>query len=151
MPNIASILKEEILRLARKEVRNEIESLKKASTQYRSEIALLKRRVDQLEKQHARVSKKILKQPETAGKQEGATRVRFSAKRLAAQRQKLGLSAADMGALLGVSGQSIYHWEAEKSRPRQSQLAAIAALRKIGKREAKRKLAELASQEPQEG
>lgn len=151
MPNLASILKEEILRLARKEVRNEIEGLRKASTHYRSEIARLKRRVDQLEKQHTRVSKKILKKPETPEGLEGTTRIRFSAKRLAAQRQKLGLSAADMGLLLGVSGQSIYHWEAEKSRPRQPQLEAIAALRKIGKREAKRKLAELAGQEIQEG
>lgn len=151
MPNIASLLKSEVLRLARKEVQNVIESLKKASTQHRSEIALLKRRVDQLEKQQARVSKKILKKPETSGIAEGTTRVRFSAKRLASQRQKLGLSAADMGLLLGVSGQSIYHWEAEKSRPRQSQLEAIAALRKIGKREAKSRLEEMNSQQSQEG
>jgi hypothetical protein len=45
MPNIATILKAEILRLARKEVRSEVEGLKKASTLYRSEIAALKRRV----------------------------------------------------------------------------------------------------------
>ncbi|HEY3269613.1 MAG TPA: helix-turn-helix domain-containing protein [Geothrix sp.] len=145
MPNIASILKEEILRLARKEVRAELESLKKASAQYRSEIAQLKRRVDQLEKQQARVSKKILKKPETPAGEEGATRLRFSAKRFAVQRKKLGLSAQDMGLLLGVSGQTIYHWEAEKSRPRQAQLVAIAALRKVGKREAKARLAELAN------
>ncbi|WP_026853524.1 helix-turn-helix domain-containing protein [Geothrix fermentans] len=151
MPNIASILKEEILRLARKEVRNEIESLKRASSQYRLEIAQLKRRVDQLEKQQARVSKKILKKPETPEGEEGTTRVRFSAKRFAQQRQKLGLSAQDMGLLLGVSGQSVYHWEAEKTRPRQAQLQAIAALRKLGKREAKRKLAELATPETKEG
>ena len=151
MPNLASLLKSEILRLARKEVRNEIDSLKKASIQYRSEIAQLKRRVDQVEKQQARIMKKILKTPETPGGQESAVRIRFSAKRLAVQRKKLGLSAADMGLLLGVSGQSIYHWEAEKSRPRQAQLQAIAALRKIGKREAKRKLAELAGPEVEEG
>jgi DNA-binding transcriptional regulator YiaG len=53
-----------------------------------------------------------------------------------------------MGLLLGVSGQSIYHWEAEKSRPRQAQLLAIAALRNLGKREAKKRLAELAEQQP---
>ena len=151
MPNFASILKEEILRLARKEVRNEIESLRKASSQYRSEIAQLKRRVDQLEKQQARVSKKVLSKPETPEGKEETTRIRFSAKRLAAQRKKLGVSAADMGLLLGVSGQSIYHWEAEKSRPRPAQLQAIAALRKVGKREANRRLAELAGPEAKEG
>jgi DNA-binding transcriptional regulator YiaG len=151
MPDIASVLKSEILRLARKEVRNELENLKKASAQYRSESAQLKRRVDQLEKQQARVSKKIPKKPETSENEESTTRVRFSAKRLASQRQKLGLSAADMGLLLGVSGQSIYHWETEKSRPRQAQLVAIAMVRKLGKREAKRRLEEMNSQQDQEG
>ena len=66
---------------------------------------------------------------------ESSTKFRFSAKRFAAQRQKLGLSAGDMGTLLGVSGQTVYHWESGKTRPRQGQLAAIAALRKMGKRE----------------
>lgn len=50
MPDIASALKSEIFRLARKEVRNEINSLRKASPHYRSEITQLKHRVDQLEK-----------------------------------------------------------------------------------------------------
>jgi len=49
-----------------------------------------------------------------------------------------------MGTLLGVSAQSIYLWEAGKTKPRQSQLEAIAALRKMGKREAKAQLANLA-------
>lgn len=148
MPNLASLLKSEILRLARKEVRTELDGLKKASSHYRSEIAQLKRRVDQLEKQQARVSKKGPRAPESTESQEGPARLRFSAKRFAAQRQKLGLSAAQMGLLLGVSGQSIYHWEAEKSRPRQAQLQAIAALRNLGKREAKKRLAELAEPQP---
>ena len=44
MPNIASVLKTEIARVARKEVRSEIGSLKKATATYRTEIAALKRR-----------------------------------------------------------------------------------------------------------
>ncbi len=51
MPNFASLLKSEILRLARKGARAEIESLRKASSRYRSEIAELKRRIEQLERQ----------------------------------------------------------------------------------------------------
>jgi DNA-binding transcriptional regulator YiaG len=46
-----------------------------------------------------------------------------------------------MGLLLGVSAQTIYNWEAEKSRPRQAQVAAIAAVRKLGKRAIKAQLA----------
>jgi transcriptional regulator with XRE-family HTH domain len=40
-----------------------------------------------------------------------------------------------MATLLGVSGQSIYKWEAGKARPRASQLPAIAKMREMGKRE----------------
>ena len=135
MPNIASVLKDEILRLARKEVRKELEGLKKASGQYRSDIAALKRQVATLEKQVARVDKTGPKNAAIAREGEETTRFRFSAKRFAAMRGKLGLSAGDMGTLLGVSGQTVYHWESGKTRPRQGQLAAIAAVRKLGKRE----------------
>ena len=48
----------------------------------------------------------------------------------------LGLSAAEVGVLLGTSAQSIYNWEQGKSRPRASHLPAIAALRNLGKRQA---------------
>ena len=142
MPNIASIFKDEILRLARKEVRKEIEPLKKASAQYRSEIAALKRRLAVLEKGQVRQEKKAAMVGASDNEAEGNTRVRFSAKGFATKRQKLGISAGDMGKLLGVSSQTVYHWETGKSRPRQKQIAAIAAVRKLGKRKA---LAMLAS------
>ena len=141
MPNIASILKDEILRLARKEVRIEIEGLKKASAKFRSDISDLKRRVAVLEKHQARSDRKNAQKATTEPEGGESIRFRFSAKRFAAQRQKLGLSAGDMGTLIGVSAQTVYNWEAEKSRPRQSQLVAIAALRKMGKREIKARLA----------
>ena len=41
MPNIATVLKDEIARVARKQVRSEIASLKKATATYRLEIASL--------------------------------------------------------------------------------------------------------------
>jgi DNA-binding transcriptional regulator YiaG len=137
MPNIAAVLKDEIARLARKEVRAQTQEFKKASAQYRAHIAALRRRVDTLERQLKKVGKgsaRAAPQPEENG--EGDTPRRFSATRLAAQRRKLGLSAADFATLLGVSGQSVYKWEHGESRPRAKQLEAIAALRGIGKREA---------------
>jgi len=143
MPNIASVLKDEVVRLARKEVRRELEGLKKASAQYRSDIAELKRRVALLDKKNARLEKTTVSKASLPSEDAGATRVRFSAKGLATHRQRLGLSAADMGALLGVSAQSIYHWESGKSKPRVQQLSAIATLRSMGKRQAKARLAEL--------
>ena len=134
MPNIASILKDEIVRLARKEVRKEVEGLRRASAQYRSEIAALKRQVVALEKQQARLSKAGAKKGAAGTEEEPPTKVRFGASGFAKQRQKLGLSAAEMGTLLGVSAQTVYHWESGKTRPRQGQLAAIASVRGMGKK-----------------
>lgn len=136
MPNIATVLKDEITRIARREIRIETEGLKKASAQYRSEIAALKRRVATLEKQLAGLEKKTSKNTPPPVNQETDKGFRYSIKSLCAQRRRLGLSADDMGVLLGVSGQSIYKWETGASRPRQQQMAAIAAVRKLGKRDA---------------
>ncbi len=141
MPNIASVMKDEIVRLTRKEVRKEVEGLKKASAQYRSDIAALKRQVAVLERQVTKLEKNGPKKAAVEVESDTTTKFRFSDKRFSVQRQKLGLSAGEMGTLIGVSAQTIYNWEAEKSRPRQSQLAAIAATRKMGKREIKATLA----------
>jgi DNA-binding transcriptional regulator YiaG len=144
MPNIASILKDEITRLARKELRANTETLKRAVTTYRSEIASLKRRVDQLERQGKRtakvVNKAIANEPETE-----ATHLRFRVGGFKAHRERLGLSAADYAKLIGVSALSVYKWEGGQARPRAKYLPAIAAVRKMGKREATARLAHLAA------
>lgn len=140
MPNIASILKDEIVRLARKEMRKELEGLRKASAQHRTDIAGLKRRVADLEKQVSRVAKKASGTAPSKTTDDLTTKIRFSAKGLATHRQRLGLSAAEAGVILGVSAQTVYNWEAGKSKPRQAQLGAIATFRKMGKRQTKAEL-----------
>lgn len=145
MPNIASILKAEISRVARKEVRVEIETLKKASVAHRASIAELRRQVTVLEKDLRRVVKGAVRSTaafDSAAEAAGGTKRRFSATRLAAHRAKLGLSAAIYGQLVGVSGQTIYHWEQGKARPRAAQLESLAAVRGLGAREIAERLAE---------
>lgn len=51
MSNIANVLKAEITRLARKEVRSQVDPTKKTTTTHRHEIAALKRQVANLERQ----------------------------------------------------------------------------------------------------
>jgi DNA-binding transcriptional regulator YiaG len=138
MPNIASILKAEISRVARKEVRAEIETLKKASVAHRASIAELRRQVNALEKELRRGAKEAARPSPVASpdnEAEAGTKRRFSATRLAAHRAKLGLSAAIYGQLVGVSGQTIYHWEQGKARPRAAQLENLAVVRELGARE----------------
>ena len=144
MPNIASILKSEISRVARKELRGETAGLKKAVGAYRSEIAALKRRTQALEQQLRRLSKAGARAAPAAADGDGAAETRrFSAKGLASQRRRLGLSAADCGLLVGASSQSVYNWEEGKVRPRAAHMPAIAALRTLGKREATARLESL--------
>ena len=142
MPNIGTVLKQEIARVARKEQRGEMQQLKKSVAQYRSQIAQLKRRMQALEQQVRRSAKGGGRQAAAAEVEEDdGPQLRFSAKGLAAQRKRLGLSAASVARILGVSALSVYKWESGKTRPRARQLEAIAQLRKMGKREAMAKLA----------
>lgn len=142
MPNIGTVLKTEISRVARKEVRAETQQLKKLVAQYRGQIAQLKRRMQALELQvrrQARGSGRAARAVE--GEDAESPNLRFSAKGLAAQRKRLGLSAASVAKLLGVSALSVYKWESGKTRPRARQLEAIAGLRGLGKRAATARLA----------
>ena len=141
LPNIASVLKEEIARVARKALRGETLKLKQASTQHRSDIATLKRRLADLELQVVRSRK--ARSP-VSGPPDLVVPIRFSSKGLTAQRKRLGLSAGDMGLLLGVSGQTVYSWESGESRPRRQNMSAIAAVRKLGRKEASARLGEAA-------
>ena len=57
------------------------------------------------------------------------------------------MSAANYAKLVGVSPLTIYNWEQGKTRPRKEQLAALVAVRGIGKREALAKLELLKAKE----
>jgi DNA-binding transcriptional regulator YiaG len=144
MPNIAEVLKAEISRLARKEIRGEIAALKKAAAQQRAHIAAVRKKVDILEKQLKRASTGSQRQKDAGREVEPRSGLRFRPSGLASHRKRLGLSAADFGRLLGVSGQSIYKWETGEVRPRRAQLEAIAVVRKMGRREALVRLAKAA-------
>lgn len=135
MPDIATVLKTEIRRLARKEARSEVGTLKKASAQYRKDIARLKRDLDRAQKKIAALEQEVDSRPATAvvSPEEAESR-RFSARGLRSHRKRLGLSAAELGTLLGVTAQTVYNWEQGKARPRGAQFTRLIELRSLGKR-----------------
>jgi|YNPMSStandDraft_1061717.scaffolds.fasta_scaffold01329_6 DNA-binding transcriptional regulator YiaG len=147
MANLAVALREAIRRIARREVRAETIKAKRSLVQYRREIVKLKRQLQEAQRRLALV--------EASARQEGGQtpdkptepelKIRFSPRWVRAQRRRLGLSAEDYGKLLGVSRLTVYHWEKGISRPRPQLLQALAALRKVGRREARARLAELQS------
>lgn len=114
-------------------------------TQYRSEITALKRRIAALEAQIKKQGKGVARvKAEVKSEEESGTSHRFRVAGFAALRKKLNISVAEMGKLLGALAQGVYHWETGKTKPRASQLAAIAAVRKFGKRAVAAKLGESA-------
>ena len=135
MPNIASVLKSEITRIARKEIRAEVETLKKSVSTHRTEIAALKRRTQVLEQELRRLNKSGPR-PAPIATDASSKPAGFSDRDLAAQRRRLGLTVEGCGRLLGTSGKSIYRWETGKAQPRETYWASIAALRTLSKSQA---------------
>src|SRR3546814_14702813 len=107
-----------------------------------------------MKKQIAQLEQEVKKLRRVAGSSaapkvaEAGGKLRFVAKGPKSLRTRLGLSAEELGVLLGASGQSVYNWESQKTVPRATQVAAIAALRGLGKREAHARL-EIVAAKPQ--
>lgn len=144
MSNFASALKSEISRISRKEIRGEVQSLRKAATTHRREIAALKRAVAALERRAKGWAKVAASTPNLEEAESTEKPARFVAKGLRSLRARLGLSAPELARLISVSTQSVYNWEHKKASPRKEQLAAIVALRSLGKKEAHQRLESLA-------
>ena len=125
MPNIGTLMREEITRLSRRASSSDLASLRRISAQQRRHIAALRRQVFELAQQVSALSRQM---PKTFTAPAGASRgqpLRFVAKGLRAHRLRLGLSANQMATLVNVSDQTIYNWERGVTRPRPDQLASL--------------------------
>ncbi len=159
MPNIMTVLKAEIVRLARKESKAAADPIRKSAAETRKALADMKRRVDDLEKQVKQLCATVAKssqpessQPETTlpEAQPASTRSSkgFSAKSVRALRRKLGLSQQQFSDLLGVGHATVYKWEVKPGMLNLNQRtkAALTEARGLGAREAKKRLAALSQQ-----
>jgi DNA-binding transcriptional regulator YiaG len=148
MSNVVQILKAEIARISKREARSATQAIGKSNTWLRKTVADLKRRVFLLERENKSLTAAIKKfqvaQPEKPDQEEGK-KVRFTSKGILALRNKLRLSQADFGKLLGTTPHAVYLWEKKIGalNLRDKTKAAILSIRGLGAREAKEKLAEL--------
>ena len=134
--------------MARKEIKAELQTLRKSAAAQRSEIAALKKEVKALQAQVKGLQKPAAREirPGSDAAQPGAApqrrkrSYRFSAEALVAKREQLGITQQAMAALLEASALSVGRWEAGKVAPRAAQLERIQMVLKMGKREAKAKL-----------
>ena len=140
MPDIKTVLSEEIRRLAKKEIKLAIVPLQKLAAEQRRTISELKKRIAVLEKQAAPAEKAAIAD-NTAATGAEEKKLRLNAAGIIRVRTKLKLTQSDFAKLLNVSTHTVSMWELDKSSPRKDARAAICALRKLGKRELKLRMA----------
>ena len=143
MPNIARILREEISRLARREIRTSLEKARESVKQHQLQIASLKGQVKTLVGQVSALEKNLARSAAMPRVETAARQTRVAPKAIASMRRRLGLSAADLAGLMGVTAQTIYNWEREATKPNPQQQAKLASLRSVGKRRMQAHLATL--------
>jgi DNA-binding transcriptional regulator YiaG len=145
MPDVAGVLREEVQRLAKRQVKAGLAPLKRDSVRLKRHVADLRRELTALARTHRELLAMVTavvatKQAEVAT--DRAATLRPTSKSLVRLRRRLDLTQVEFGSLLGVSGQAVLNWEGKGSRVRMrsGNLAALAGIQKIGKREARRRL-----------
>ena len=139
MPNIMSVLKAEISRLARKEARQVVAPVQKASANYRGLIAGLRKQIDVLQSEVAALRRAAPKaEMALAAAQEPQGRFWISGKGVKTLRKRMGLTQAQFGKLVGVSVPTVVNWEGTRGKVNLRKAAAgkLQGLRGIGKRQA---------------
>ena len=148
MPDVARVLREEVQRLAKRQVKAGLAPVKRDIARLKKNVADLRREVTAL----TRTSRELLARvtavvatKETEVVTERAATIRPNSRSLVRLRRRLDLTQVEFGSLLGVSGQAVLNWEGKGGRVRMrgANLVALAGIQRIGKREARRRLERL--------
>ena len=136
MPNYASVLNDEIARIARKEVKTQVSPLAKRSLELRKKVSSQTKQIAALEAKLAKFEKELGIEDviQVTLSEDEVNKARVSAKYIANVRSKYELSRNDMALLLDVNANSIYLWETGRATPRTDAKAKIIQMRDMGKR-----------------
>ena len=144
MAKLESIIKSEITRLAKHEVRTVFRPLRKEVWGLRLKLSNLIKNFTVLDRLAKEISKTKSTEPKLEASQEEVKASRLTPERIAGLRRKLGISQREMGVLTGASLGAVASWEKGKFKPQGEKKAALVALRKIRKRDVRKLLAEKA-------
>jgi DNA-binding transcriptional regulator YiaG len=145
VPDVAIVLKEEISRIARKEIRARVDPLKK-------QVIDLRRRLRAAEATLLQLQKTTNKTANTVSRQSGAIvpdveetrQIRISPNSVKKLRTRLRLTQAQMAQLVDVSTNTVVRWEQGTSSPRGGSRAVIASMRSMGIKQVKKQLEKMA-------
>jgi DNA-binding transcriptional regulator YiaG len=147
MGKVEAIIKSEIVRLARREMRRVATPLRKDVRILKSTVSQLRKTVLNLERFIALQKKEWEKKtPLKAAPEEVATS-RLSPRLIRSLRNRLGLSQRNLARLAGVTPLAVYQWESGVFKPKEEKKGILIALRKLGRRDAKKLLEERKAEE----
>lgn len=135
-------LKAEVTRLSRKEIKKELEPIKRVNAAQRGLIANLRRDVTELQREVARLQKDLEKQPAPMEATEEKS-FWISGKGVVSLRKRLGITQVELAALAEVSHQSVVRWEKNNGKiPFRSQatMDRVQRVRALSKSEAWKEL-----------
>lgn len=150
MPSIATLLREEISKIARKEVQDQVRELKQTVREQRDAIARLEKQLGPAKAKAATkpaaakpaAAKPAAKVRKPAGDTDRRKQLRIAPNTIKKHRKRLKLSQAELGKILNVSTNTVLRWEAGTSKPRSKHLPGLDQLRTISKRDLKQQLSE---------
>ena len=135
-------VRQEIKRLARREIKRQVTPLLTALRRQKHALVALKTALDALAQKRAEAGPALSAgAPIAAVTAADMKKARFSAFLVKRLRARLELSRELFGSLLGVSAISVMSWEQGSNRPREASQKAIVAVRKMSKRQVKQLLA----------
>lgn len=141
MAKIEGIIKSEIMRLSKREVRAVFRPLKREVWTMRTKLSNLSRDIASLNRVTKEIHLEEVK-PKLEATPEEIRASRLTPERIQGLREKLGISQRELGLLIGASTGAVLSWEKGKFHPMGEKKAALVAVRKLKKREVKKLLAE---------
>ncbi len=145
MGKFESTFKSEILRVASKEVQAALLPLKREVARMKLSLASLSRKSPLLGRLAGRPARRALrKRVQPVTKAVEVTVSRFTPDRIRSLRKKKGLSQRELAMLTGVTLGAVGLWEKGKFSPKPEKKAILLTLRKMGKRDVEKMLAEKA-------
>jgi DNA-binding transcriptional regulator YiaG len=146
MGKVESIIKSEIIRLAKGEMRKisiplgrDVRLMKNTVSQVRKSVLALERFAAHQQKELSKREIRLEATPEEVKKS------RLSPRLIKSLRKHLGITQKELAILTGVTIGAAHQWEIGKFNPKPEKKAAIVALRKLGRGEVKKLLEEKAS------
>jgi DNA-binding transcriptional regulator YiaG len=142
MAKLESIIKLEITRLAKHEVRSVYLPLRRDVWGMKVKLSNLIKKFTVLDRLAKEIAKTKSTEPKLEASPEEVKASRLTPERIRGLRKKLGISMRELGVLVGATTGAVLSWEKGKFKPQGEKKAALVALRKVRKRDVRNMLEE---------